>query len=492
MSKVNSIFAVAMVAIALGASAYCQNLITPVDKGMPPGTAITINNSPSSNQTDPHVSGDLASYTSVDGPTSNSNIHYFNFATAQDNTINNGGGIDFLSDVSGTQVVFSRSTPGTEGAIELFDTSNATLTEIDSSPGSARDSVAIGGPTIAWQDRTLDPSLSQIVVWNTTTSTATQITNDASLTNLSPDISPDGNVITWLKCNSGGSGCNVFDAVLASGVWTTHQLTTDGSVNTSVQAAPTNGSIVVYARGSSGGVSHIYWQPVTGGTESELSLSGSQVAPSLGGNLIAFAQRQSASDYQADMYVYDLSSNFLYQITNTPAATTLSDVSVNANGVAHVIWQTIAGGAWGVYGFSFTPLSPLPPADLAVYKVASPLIATGKNLVYVIAVVNRGPSDASNVALSDALPSGTTFVSAFSTQGTCANNSGTVNCSLGGLKAFSFSNPNGALVFLVVRVTAGAGSSITNTATVTASNPDPNQANNVSSATTAVVAGKDN
>jgi uncharacterized repeat protein (TIGR01451 family) len=44
---------------------------------------------------------------------------------------------------------------------------------------------------------------------------------------------------------------------------------------------------------------------------------------------------------------------------------------------------------------------------------------------YVIGIVNNGAASASNVVLSDPLPSGLTFTSPSISQGTCSNNGGT-------------------------------------------------------------------
>ncbi len=53
-----------------------------------------------------------------------------------------------------------------------------------------------------------------------------------------------------------------------------------------------------------------------------------------------------------------------------------------------------------------------PNVDLSVSKSDAPdPIAAGSNLTYTITVQNDGPESANNVAVSDTLPAGTTFVS---------------------------------------------------------------------------------
>ncbi len=57
-------------------------------------------------------------------------------------------------------------------------------------------------------------------------------------------------------------------------------------------------------------------------------------------------------------------------------------------------------------------------ADLIIVKNASPATAVpGANLTYSIRVQNCGPSTATNVSVTDAIPAGTTFVSASQTSG---------------------------------------------------------------------------
>jgi uncharacterized repeat protein (TIGR01451 family) len=82
--------------------------------------------------------------------------------------------------------------------------------------------------------------------------------------------------------------------------------------------------------------------------------------------------------------------------------------------------------------------------------------------------------------VTDTLPAGVTFVSASSTQGTCTNASGTVTCHVGSLAV----GANATITITVI--TPGRPGSITNSATVTADQPDPNTANNTASVTTSV------
>ncbi|MBI2212923.1 MAG: DUF11 domain-containing protein [Acidobacteria bacterium] len=125
-------------------------------------------------------------------------------------------------------------------------------------------------------------------------------------------------------------------------------------------------------------------------------------------------------------------------------------------------------------------------ADLVVTKTGPPTAAADGNITYNVTVSNNGPSDAQNVTLSDTSPAGTTFVSETQNSGpafNCTNPAvgagGTVSCVIATLAAGATSE-----FTLVFHVDAGvaAGTTITNTAVVSASTTDPTPGNNSASA----------
>ncbi len=118
-------------------------------------------------------------------------------------------------------------------------------------------------------------------------------------------------------------------------------------------------------------------------------------------------------------------------------------------------------------------------ADVAVAISAPSSVNQGDTLTYTIAVSNNGPYQATNVTLTDPLPSGVTFSSVSTTAGTCSQASGTVTCALG-----TISNGGSATVTLLV--STGSPASITNTASVVADQNDPNTSNNSSSVMTTI------
>ena len=67
-------------------------------------------------------------------------------------------------------------------------------------------------------------------------------------------------------------------------------------------------------------------------------------------------------------------------------------------------------------------------------KTAAPSpVTAGNQLTYTLTANNNGPSDATGVSIADTLPTGVTYVSASSSQGTVSQSSGTVNVNLGSL-----------------------------------------------------------
>jgi uncharacterized repeat protein (TIGR01451 family) len=133
-----------------------------------------------------------------------------------------------------------------------------------------------------------------------------------------------------------------------------------------------------------------------------------------------------------------------------------------------------------------TTVSSSAQADVAVTKSDSPdPVTVGNDLTYTMTVTNNGPSTANDIVLSDSLPTGTTFVSCVSTVGVCSGppvgSSGVATATIGSLP-----NLGTATVTLVVNVTAGAGSTITNAAEVTASTADSNLSNNTATSVTSV------
>ena len=132
-----------------------------------------------------------------------------------------------------------------------------------------------------------------------------------------------------------------------------------------------------------------------------------------------------------------------------------------------------------------------PSADLAVTKTDTPdPVLAGNNITYTINVTNNGPSDATSVSLTDAIPASTTFVSFTAPAGWMSTTpavgaTGNVTSTNSSLIVSAT-----ATFTLVVQVNAATpvGTTITNTASVSSAASDPNAANNSAAAMTLVAA----
>jgi uncharacterized repeat protein (TIGR01451 family) len=134
---------------------------------------------------------------------------------------------------------------------------------------------------------------------------------------------------------------------------------------------------------------------------------------------------------------------------------------------------------------SFT-VTVTPIADLSLTMSASPSpVVTGGSLTYTLVATNNGPQPALGVVLADPLPAGTGFASASGSPVTTpkAGTAGTVTWNVGTL-----GSGQSVTLTVVVKVTAKAGGTLTNTASVTGSTQDPNPGNNSALSSTAVVA----
>lgn len=125
--------------------------------------------------------------------------------------------------------------------------------------------------------------------------------------------------------------------------------------------------------------------------------------------------------------------------------------------------------------------APTPPsADLVLTKtVKDAQLAAGQRTTYTIHVVNRGPSLALQVKITDVVDSRLELLSASTNRGSCTTSGQRVTCTIASL-------PPGAFVRVIVAVRARGAGTIRNIARATHSRPDPTPGNNVDSATVTV------
>lgn len=126
-------------------------------------------------------------------------------------------------------------------------------------------------------------------------------------------------------------------------------------------------------------------------------------------------------------------------------------------------------------------------ADIQIIKTvddANPV--RGDTVTFTITATNNGPSNATGIAVTDALPAELTLVSATPSQGTYDSGSGAWT-----VGALASTGPGATATLTIVAIVAADGG-FTNTATVSAADqPDPNPANNSSSVQVTPIASAD-
>jgi uncharacterized repeat protein (TIGR01451 family) len=180
----------------------------------------------------------------------------------------------------------------------------------------------------------------------------------------------------------------------------------------------------------------------------------------------------------AGSFALNATANFtlvLQVVPSTPSGTSITETD---NGSA-------SNGDTGAFNSSASAtviVANANSADVAIVKTATPNPVTeGTPLTYTLAVTNNGPATATNVIVTDTLPSVVTFLSSTTTQGTCSEAGGTVTCQLGSMA-------NGANATVTILTIPGTPGVVSNTATVSADQTDPNTANNTSTQTETITA----
>jgi uncharacterized repeat protein (TIGR01451 family) len=164
----------------------------------------------------------------------------------------------------------------------------------------------------------------------------------------------------------------------------------------------------------------------------------------------------------------------LQVVSGTPSGTSITDT-------ATATATNIIPGLTGNTASATVVVANANSADMAVVKTATPNPVTeGTPLLYTLTVTNNGPSAATNVTVTDTLPSTVIYLASTTTQGTCSEAGSTVTCLLGTMN-------NAGTATISILTIPGTPGLITNTANVTADQTDSNLNNNTSSVNVTVL-----
>ena len=174
----------------------------------------------------------------------------------------------------------------------------------------------------------------------------------------------------------------------------------------------------------------------------------------------------------------------------TPAAPYATNLSVfngnNPNGTwsLYVIDDALGNSGAIANGWSLNLVTAgvvAPSADVGLAMTVSPppYIITS-NLIYTLTVTNYGPSAATSIVVTDALPAGTVYVSSSPSQGSASTNAGLVTWTIPSLATNAFAS-------LVLVVQANLTGTISNAATVTTGTADLNPDDDTAAAVVSVV-----
>ncbi len=234
-----------------------------------------------------------------------------------------------------------------------------------------------------------------------------------------------------------------------------------------------------------------------GNADLEVAKTASTLTPNVGSNVTFTIQVTNNGPSTATNVVVNdvLPAGLTFETANPPAdynsttgvwtvGTLASGASVTLSIVAKVTQATAITNSATVSS-SITDLTPAnntssvtitgQQADLAVSKsVDKTNAAIGTQVVFTVQVHNNGPSSTSGVIINDLLPTGLGYVSSNPNQGSYNQTSG--EWTVGSLA-------NGATATITITAIVNQAGALNNTANVGASDrPDPNSANNTSSA----------
>ena len=282
-----------------------------------PGTITQLSSgSASDQQNSPLISGSLVVWTDVStnaaGPT-NFDVFLLNLTTGVlTNLTNTSDAQEFLPDVDGSTVVWTRTDQLTPGDIVAYDAQTGTSSTIAASSSTVHfQQPAVHGHNVAFLR--VSTTAIDVELLDLSTGIPTQITNDAAVQGR-PRVGDD--VVVYEDYSNGNPDIQAYRISTA----TNFPIATGPSNQTQPDI---DGHTIVWVD-ESNGVDQIFAFDLVTGTATQLTTSTSlKVLPRISGNRVIWSDDRNGN---LDLYMYDLSTGTEQPLVTGPGDQFLSDI----------------------------------------------------------------------------------------------------------------------------------------------------------------------
>jgi uncharacterized repeat protein (TIGR01451 family) len=364
--------------------------------------------------------------------------------------------------VAGTNINYTinimNNGPATAASVSWVDVMPASTTFVSLTQNSGPAFNCTTGATVTCSIASLAPvttgSFTLVVSTPPSLANGTVISNTVNASSTTPDSSPNNNSAT---------------------AQTTIQTSADLSVTKSAPAAATAGSNVTYTI-----------NVANAGPSDASAVTLTDVLPA--GTTFVSENQTSGPAFNCTTGATVTCS--IASFTNGAAASfsvtvTFSAGLANGSGVTNTANITSATSDPNPTNNSSSALTTVGAnADLSVTKSGPTFTASTTNAIYTVTATNSGPSNASNVTLTETVPANMTFVSVNQTSGPVFNCTGTgpIVCTIATLNA----GTSATFQFTFFVTNAPQGTQTSNTATISSTTLDPTPVNNASTVNTTI------